>query len=262
MNKFAVKVEEGREGRDGQPSLGPVYRNPLAEHAYPHTDPSLSTAWEIFSASVQRFPDNRMLGCRQFISGKWGPYMWKTYKEAHQEVLLIGSALRGHGVKQGARVGIYGSNCPQWVVAMQACSAHNFICVPLYDTLGAGAVNFILDHAEINYVFVQDKKANELLSSECTHARRLNFIVCFTSLAEEQKNKAASLGLKSFSWNDFLDMGKEHPSEILPPKPYNICTIMYTSGTSGNPKGVVLTHDNVSTCIRGVDISWNILKIR
>lgn len=48
MKKFAVKVGEGKEGRDGQPSIGPVYRNLMAEHTFPTTDPNLSTAWEIF----------------------------------------------------------------------------------------------------------------------------------------------------------------------------------------------------------------------
>ncbi|KAI7982530.1 Long chain acyl-CoA synthetase 1 [Camellia lanceoleosa] len=110
---------------------------------------------------------------------------------------------------KGSRIGIYGSNCPQWIVAMEACSAHSLICVPLYDTLGSGAVNFIIGHAEIDFVFVQDKKVKE---------------------------------------------GKEHPSEPLPPQPFNICTIMYTSGTSGDPKGVILTHENIALNIRGVDL--------
>lgn len=48
MKKFAVKVEEGKEGRDGLPSVGPVYRNLIAEHAFPATDPALGTAWEMF----------------------------------------------------------------------------------------------------------------------------------------------------------------------------------------------------------------------
>lgn len=46
---FGVKVEEGRKGRiNGEPSVGAVYRNPLAQHAFPPTDPNLSTAWQIF----------------------------------------------------------------------------------------------------------------------------------------------------------------------------------------------------------------------
>ncbi|KAK3034642.1 hypothetical protein RJ639_033597 [Escallonia herrerae] len=254
MKKFAVKVEEGREGRDGQPSLGPVYRNPLAEHAFPPYDPKLSTAWDIFRVSVERYPGNRMLGWREFVDDKVGPYVWKTYKEVYEEVLLVGSALRASGIEPGSRVGIYGSNCPQWIVAMEACSAHSLVCVPLYDTLGPGAVNFILDHAEIDFVFAQDKKVKELLNPECTHAKRLKLIVSFTSMTEEEKNKAATIGVKPYTWNEFLHMGTEYPSEPLPPEKCNICTIMYTSGTSGEPKGVILTHENIATYIRGVDL--------
>ncbi|KAL3535092.1 hypothetical protein ACH5RR_003553, partial [Cinchona calisaya] len=254
MKMFAVKVEEGRDGRDGQPSVGPVYRNLISQHEFPPIDPNLSTAWEMFRASVEKYPGNRMLGWREFLNHKWGPYVWKTYKQVYEETLCAGSALRAHGIQPGARVGIYGSNCPQWIVAMEACSSHSLICVPLYDTLGPGAVDFIIDHADIDFVFVQDKKVKELLSSECKHARRLKLIVCFTSLAEEEKDRATSIGVKSYSWNDFLHMGKENPSELLPLQPFDICTIMYTSGTSGDPKGVILTHENISTCIRGVDI--------
>ncbi|CAK9152867.1 unnamed protein product [Ilex paraguariensis] len=254
MNKFAVKVEEGREGRDGLPSVGPVYRNPLAEHGFPPVDPDLSTAWDIFRVSVEKYPANRMLGWREFINGKWGPYVWKTYSDVYEEVLDIGSALRASGIEPGSRVGIYGTNCPQWIVAMEACSAHSLVCVPLYDTLGPGAVDFIMGHAEINIVFVQDKKVKELLNPDCTHTQRLKSIVSFTSMTKEEKDKAASIGIKPYSWNEFLHRGKEFPSELLPPHPFSIGTIMYTSGTSGEPKGVILTHETIAMCVRGVDL--------
>ncbi|GER42815.1 long-chain-fatty-acid CoA ligase [Striga asiatica] len=274
MESFAVKVEEGKQGQAGQPSVGPVYRNLLAEHVYPPVDPNLSTCWDIFRESVEKHSGNRMLGWRELADGKWGPYVWKTYKEVYEETLQAGSALRKHGFEPGARVGVYGSNCPQWIVAMEACNAHSFICVPLYDTLGPGAVDYILDHAEVDVVFVQDTKVKELqfslrnctefltpkesllqlLNPECTHARRLKLIICFTSLTGEQKDKAASIGITTYSWKEILNMGRETPCEISPPKPSDIGTIMYTSGTSGDPKGVILTHENISTNIRGVDL--------
>uniref|UniRef100_A0A2N9EK27 PX domain-containing protein n=1 Tax=Fagus sylvatica TaxID=28930 RepID=A0A2N9EK27_FAGSY len=185
---------------------------------------------------------------------KFGPFIWKTYKEVYDEVLRIGSALRASGAEPGSRVGIYGSNCPQWIMAMEACNAHSLVCVPLYDTLGPGAVNFILDHAEVDFVFVQDKKVKEILNPDCRSAQRLKIMVCFTSLTEEEKIKAAGIGIKPYSWNEFLHMGKENPTEIFPPQALNICTIMYTSGTSGDPKGVVLTHENIAFFIRGIDL--------
>ncbi|KAG6648036.1 hypothetical protein I3843_07G118500 [Carya illinoinensis] len=254
MKIFSAQIEEGREGQDGKPSVGPAYRNLLSRNNFPSLDPNISTAWDVFRTSVEKYPGNRMLGWRKFVDGKLGPYVWKTYKEVYDEVRDIGSALRASGAEPGSRVGIYGSNCPQWVTAMEACNAHSLVCVPLYDTLGPGAVNFILDHAEVDFVFVQDKKVKELLNPDCRSAQRLKIMVCFTSLAVEEKNKAAGIGTKPFSWDEFLHMGKENPSEFIPPQASHVSTIMYTSGTSGDPKGVVLTHENIAAFIRGADL--------
>ncbi|XP_004495889.1 long chain acyl-CoA synthetase 1-like [Cicer arietinum] len=254
MKSFAAKIEEGKEGRNGMPCVGPLYRNLLSKNEFPPMDPHFNTSWDIFSMSVKNHSQNRMLGWRKVVDGKLGPYVWKTYKEAYEEVMQIGSALRASGAESGSKIGVYGSNCPQWIVAMEACCAQSFICVPLYDTLGAGAVNFILDHAEIDFVFVQDKKFKELLNSDCKSSKRLKAIVGFTSLNEEEKDVATNIGVKAYSWDEFLHMGKEKPSSICPPLAHDICTIMYTSGTSGDPKGVVLTHENVVALVRGLDI--------
>lgn len=254
MKRFSVKVEEGREGKDGKPSVGPVYRNVLAEKDFPSVYEDLSTSWDLFSVSAKKYAERQMLGWRKFVEGKPGPYVWKTYKEVYGDVLNIGSALRAIGAEPGSRIGIYGANCPQWIIAMEACNAHSLICVPLYDTLGHGAVNFIINHAEIDIVFVQDKKAKELLKSESTIPERLKVVICFTSLKEEEKISAAGNEMKPYSWDEFLRLGKENPFEITPPRPLDICTIMYTSGTSGTPKGVVLTQETITTFVRGVDI--------
>nr|GEV35037.1 long chain acyl-CoA synthetase 1-like [Tanacetum cinerariifolium] len=253
--EISVKVEDGRKGAgDGDPSVGPVYRNVLAKQSFPPLDPNFKTAWDVFRSSVEKYPNNKMLGWRELDNGKWGPYIWKTYKTVYEEVLNVAYAIMASGLQPGCKVGIYGANCPQWIVAMEACNAQGLICVPLYDTLGAGAVNFILEHAEIDIVFVQDKKVNKLLDPECIHTRCLKTIVCFTAMEDEEKEKADSMGIKSFSWIDFLHMGIEHPSELQTPQATDICMIMYTSGTNGDPKGVILTHENAITNISGIDI--------
>ncbi|XP_010518417.1 PREDICTED: long chain acyl-CoA synthetase 1 isoform X1 [Camelina sativa] len=254
MRSFAAKVEEGVKGIDGKPSVGPVYRNLLSEKGFPPMDSEITTAWDIFSKSVEKFPENNMLGWRRVVDEKVGPYTWKTYKEVHEEVLQIGSALRAVGAEPGCRVGIYGINCPQWIIAMEACAAHTLICVPLYDTLGSGAVDYIVEHAEIDFVFVQDTKVKGLLEPDCKCAKRLKAIVSFTNVSDELSHKASEIGVKTYSWLDFLHMGREKPEETNPPKPFNICTIMYTSGTSGDPKGVVLTHQAVATLVVGMDL--------
>ncbi|KAK8636126.1 hypothetical protein V6N13_004835 [Hibiscus sabdariffa] len=254
MKVFSAKVEDGREGHDGKPSVGPVYRNLLAKQGYPPPDPEMSTTWTLFSSSVEKYPGNRMLGWRKIVDTKVGPYIWKTYKEVYDEVMHVGFALRASGAEPGCRVGIYGANCPEWIMAMEACGAHSLVCVPLYDTLGPGAVNYIIDHAEVDFVFVQDIKVKELLNPDCRSTQRLKATVCFTSLTEEDNAKASQMGIKTYSWTQFLHLGKENPLEISPPRPFDICTIMYTSGTSGDPKGVVLTHEMMATFVYGVDL--------
>lgn len=253
-NVFTIKVEDGKPGKDGQPAVGPVFRSVLAKDGFPELEPDMKTSWDVFRVAAGKYPNNRMLGWRPFKDGVPGPYLWKSYKEIYDEVLQAGSALQHLGVQPGSRVGIYGANCPQWIVAMEACNANSLICVPLYDTLGAGAVDYIIDHAEIDVVFIQDKKIKEILSPNCKSAKRLKALVAFTSATSEQIKEADNIGMKMYAWNDFLKVGKDNPRQPCPPQASDICTIMYTSGTSGQPKGVMLTHESHAMYVKGVDL--------
>ncbi|KAG0497966.1 hypothetical protein HPP92_002657 [Vanilla planifolia] len=253
MNKYTVQVESGHIGKNGRPSVGPVYRSSLSKDGFPPLDPGMDTSWQIFRHAVENYPGNKMLGWREFREGKAGPYIWKTYQEVYEEVLCIGSALRQLDVAPGSRVGIYGANCPQWVVTMEACNGYSLICVPLYDTLGAGAVDYIIEHAEIDVAFVEQKKVRLILPSD-GQGTRLKSIISFTTITPEESCSAAAFGIKAYSWHDFIKMGKEYSSEPLPPRPLDICTIMYTSGTSGTPKGVILTQETHASYVKGVDL--------
>ncbi|KAG5597064.1 hypothetical protein H5410_038296 [Solanum commersonii] len=114
MTMFGVKVEERKEGKNGQPSIGLVYRHPIAKIGFTPAYPDLCTAWRLLS-----------------------PYNWKTYKEAYEEILQTVSALGALGIEHGAQIGIYGANCPWWIVVTEACSASSLICVPHYYTLAS-----------------------------------------------------------------------------------------------------------------------------
>ncbi|KAG8084444.1 hypothetical protein GUJ93_ZPchr0010g9533 [Zizania palustris] len=251
---FTVQVEDGKPGKDGRPAVGPVFRSALSKDGFPQLEPDMKTSWDVFRVAAGKYPDNRMLGWRPVKDAVIGPYLWKSYKEVYEEVLQVGSALQQLGVEPGSRIGIYGSNCPQWIAAMQACNGYSLICVPLYDTLGAGAVDFIIDHAEIDVIFAQDKKIKEILSPNCKSAKRVKALVAFTSATSEQITSADQIGMKLYSWNDFLNMGKDNPAKPCAPKPNDTCTIMYTSGTSGQPKGVMLSHESHAMYVKGVDL--------
>ncbi|KAI7751717.1 hypothetical protein M8C21_004355 [Ambrosia artemisiifolia] len=250
--QFIVEVEPAIEAKDGKPSMGPVYRSIFAKDGFPPPIDGLDSCWDVFRLSVEKYPDNRMLGTRELVNGKHGPYVWLTYKQVYDKVIRVGNAIRACGVEPGGRCGIYGANCAEWVMSMEACNAHGLYCVPLYDTLGAGAVEFIICHAEVKIAFVEEKKLPELLKTFPAAGEYLKRIVSFGKVAPEQKEQAENFGVAIHSWDEFLSLGDDKHFDLPLKKKSDICTIMYTSGTTGDPKGVLISNNSIVTLIAGV----------
>ncbi|CAN6444439.1 unnamed protein product [Victoria cruziana] len=251
--KFLVKVEEAKEGDARRPSTGPVYRSVFAKDGFPEPVPGLESCWDVFRISVQRNPQNPMLGRREIVDGKPGKYVWMTYQEVYDIVMKVGLSIRSCGVEPGGRCGIYGANCPEWLMSMEACNAHGIYCVPLYDTLGAGAVEFIICHAEVSIAFVEERKITEMLKILSNSSKYLKTIVSFGKFTDEQREKVEEFGLAAYSWDDFLLLGDKKQFDFPSPKKDDICTIMYTSGTTGDPKGVLLSNKSIVALISGVE---------
>lgn len=251
--KFIVEVEPAVPEQEGKPSKGPVYRSIFAKDGFPVPQEGMETCWDIFRLSVEKHPTNAMLGVREIVNGKAGNYIWRTYKEVYDTVIRLGNALRSSGIAKGGSCGIYGANCPEWVISMEACNAHGIFCVPLYDTLGAGAIEFIILHAEVSVAFVEEKKIPELLKTLPKAAECLKTIVSFGKVTPEQKEEVGKYGISIYDWDEFLQLGDEKEYELPEKKKTDICTIMYTSGTTGDPKGVRITNENIISLIAGVE---------
>ncbi|KAF9675967.1 hypothetical protein SADUNF_Sadunf09G0089100 [Salix dunnii] len=239
--EFIVKVEDSRPASDGKPSAGPVYRCIYAKDGLMDLPAGLESPWQFLSDSALKNPDGKMLGRRQVIDSKGGPYAWLTYKEVYDSAMRIGSAMRRRGVNPGDRCGIYGSNCPEWITAMEACNSQAVTYVPLYDTLGPNAVEFIINHAEVSIAFVQENKLSSILSCLPMCSSNLKTIVSFGNISDMQKKEADEQGVSCFSWEEFPRLGSLD-CDLPPKQKIDVCTIMYTSGTTGEPKGVILTN--------------------
>lgn len=251
-NRYIIEVEPAKQAKDGKPSIGPVYRSLFAKDGFPKPIQGLDCCWDIFRMSVERYPNNQMLGRREIVNGKPGKYVWQTYKEVYDTVVKVGNSIRSCGIEQGGRCGIYGANCPEWIISMQACNAHGLYCVPLYDTLGAGAVEFIICHAEVTIVFIEEKKIPELLKTFPNSTKDLRTIVSFGKVTPQHKEEIENFGLAAYSWDEFLLLGKDNHFELPVKQKSDICTIMYTSGTTGDPKGVMISNNSIVTLIAGV----------
>ncbi|XP_039808750.1 long chain acyl-CoA synthetase 4-like isoform X2 [Panicum virgatum] len=248
-----VEVEPGHPAADGRPSVGPTYRSAFACDGFPPPVPGLNSCYDIFRMAVEKYPDNRMLGHREIVDGKAGAYVWKTYREVFDIASKIGNSIRSCGLAKGSRCGIYGANCPEWIITMEACNAHGIYCVPLYDTLGAGAVEFILCHAEVEIAFAEEKKIELLLKTLPKSNEFLKMIVSFGKVTQEQKEEASKYGLSIYSWDEFLSLAADQEFDLPVKEKADICTIMYTSGTTGDPKGVLISNASIICLIAGVD---------
>ncbi|KAL1209146.1 Long chain acyl-CoA synthetase 3 [Cardamine amara subsp. amara] len=250
---YIVEVEKGKNGVvGGSPSVGSVYRSIYAKDGFPEPADDLLSCWDIFRLSVERSPNNPMLGRREIVGGKAGNYVWQTYKEVYDVVIKLGNSIRTIGVGKGDKCGIYGANSPEWIISMEACNAHGLYCVPLYDTLGAGAIEFIISHAEVSLTFSEEKKISELLKTAPKSTKYMKNIVSFGEVTNEQRREAETHGLKIYSWDQFLKLGEGKHYELPEKKRNDICTIMYTSGTTGDPKGVLLTNESIIYLLEGV----------
>ncbi|XP_027340049.1 long chain acyl-CoA synthetase 4-like [Abrus precatorius] len=250
--RFIVEVEKAREGTDDKPSIGPVYRSLFATDPLPPHIQGLDTCWDVFRIAAEKYPTRPMLGRREVVDGNPGKYKWQTYQEVYDLVVKVGNSIRACGYGEGVKCGMYGANCPEWIMSMEACNAHGLYCVPLYDTLGAGAVEFIICHAEISIAFAEEKKIAELLKAFPNAAKHLKTIVSFGNVIPEQKQEIEKFGLTIYSWDEFLQLGHEKSFDLPVKKKSDICTIMYTSGTTGDPKGVMISNESIITLLAGI----------
>ncbi|KAL6522625.1 eukaryotic long-chain fatty acid CoA synthetase (LC-FACS) [Orobanche minor] len=253
MWDYTVKVDEARAAGNGKPSAGAVYRSIYAKNELLETPSHVDSPWDFFSESVKKNSNNQMLGRRQIKDGKAGGYSWLTYQQVYDATLKIGSAIRRRGVNPGDKCGIYGANCPEWIMAMEACNSQAITYVPLYDTLGANAVEFIINHAEVSIAFAQETKLQHILTCLSNCASNLKTIVSFGKIPDKQKEAAKELGVACFSWDEFALLGDSDGDSLPPKRKTDICTIMYTSGTTGDPKGVILTNGAIIAEVLSMD---------
>uniref|UniRef100_A0AAZ3P0H5 Long-chain-fatty-acid--CoA ligase n=2 Tax=Oncorhynchus tshawytscha TaxID=74940 RepID=A0AAZ3P0H5_ONCTS len=202
------------------------------------------TMYEVFLRGMRVSIDRPCLGSRKPNQ----PYKWLSYREVAEKAECIGSALlhRGHSQTGDKHIGIFSQNRPEWTISELACYTYSLVCVPLYDTLGLEAIEYIIDQAAISTV-ICDLVDKVRLILDCVSGKEhtLKTIVVMEDFDKELVACGQQSGIEILSLKDVEAVGKAHHQQPLPPTPDDLALICFTSGTTGNPKGGMLTHGNV-----------------
>jgi len=263
----SVEVQVAGDSKD--PSLGPIRRNTKHQHklieAYNEegadNEAKANTVWWAFMHGAKHHGANNFLGTRAFQNGKRGEYVWQSYHEVKDEVINLALGLSHLGAKTGDRIGVCSANRAEWTEVLLATGAHSFVTVALYDSLGVDAMEYIINHAEVEIAFSSPEKMKNMLAiiDKCP---KLKTIVQFDlhplfhnhadAIKDADREAAAAKNVKLIGFSELLKLGSEVEDRTLHPgSPNDTAYIMYTSGTTGVPKGVILTHLNLTSTIAG-----------
>ncbi|KAG0270750.1 hypothetical protein BGZ95_001569 [Linnemannia exigua] len=226
--------------------------------------PHIQTLYDMWQNSVTKYADNDFLGHRPFntVAQTYGGYTWETYRQINQRVNAFGSGIMhlnevilGNEQLNRWSLGIWSHGRPEWFITEMSCNTYNLISVALYDTLGADAVEYIVNHADIQIVVASANHIASMLEN-ADKLPKLKAIVSMdslhdtvpvpgaTSAAQVLRAWGAEKGIKVYDFNEIENLGKEFPRKHLPPQADEVASLCYTSGTTGKPKGAMLTHKN------------------
>uniref|UniRef100_A0A8C1MLK9 Long-chain-fatty-acid--CoA ligase n=1 Tax=Cyprinus carpio TaxID=7962 RepID=A0A8C1MLK9_CYPCA len=204
--------------------------------SYYHED--AKTMYEVFQRGLHISGDGPFLGSRLPSQ----PYTWLSYREVLSRAELLGSGLLSQGCQSSPDqfIGVFAQNRPEWIISELACYTYSMVVVPLYDTLGPDAIRYIINRAEISTVICDkaEKAAVLLENVQRGETPGLKTIVLMDAFDAPLLEEAQKSGVLIRSLRDV----EVRPS---PPGPDDLSIVCFTSGTTGNPKGVMLTHGNI-----------------
>ena len=220
----------------------------------------------MFQNRVYRLDARDFLGHKQ--NDNWS---WLSWSEVSELVEHIGQGIIALGIDQGSKIAIAAENSPYWVISDLAILSSACVSVPIYSTSTAKQMSFIINHSEAKVIFVSHGLLTDELKNELSMLPCLKHIVVIS----DKKPLDETLKPPYMSFEELASKGTEVKSKSLFDRigsiePETLSTIMYTSGTTAQPKGVMLTHKNIlSNCqanikalpVRDNDVSLSFLPL-
>ncbi|XP_034403776.1 long-chain-fatty-acid--CoA ligase 3a [Cyclopterus lumpus] len=229
--------------------------------------PGVDALDKVFEYAATRFPHRDCLGTREVVSeedehqanGKvfkkvvLGEYRWLSYEEVLTAASRLGSGLAALGQRPKHNVAIFCETRAEWVVAAQACFMYNFPLVTLYSTLGGPAIAHGLNETQVTHIFTSRELLETRLKAILYEVPRLQHIIVVDDTPTSWPGYPRGISVHNMASVQKLGARPENASrERKRPLPSDIAVIMYTSGSTGIPKGVVISHGNIIAGITGM----------
>nr|XP_022331343.1 long-chain-fatty-acid--CoA ligase ACSBG2-like isoform X2 [Crassostrea virginica] len=216
---------------------------PAAEK--PRTVPSM------FYQTVQRVPNHPALAVKR--GGVW--VKW-TYEQYFNDTRKAAKALIKAGLEPLHGVGILGFNSPEWFIANNGAIFAGGFAVGIYATNNPEACKYVAQSSRCNVIVVENNQQLKKILEVWSDLPDLKAVVQYTGEVAEKRENV-------YSWREFMDLSSGVSDDDLQQRlsllaPNKACTLIYTSGTTGNPKGVMLSHDNLTWCAGRFSKMFNI----
>jgi len=227
--------------------------------------PKPGTLSHLFFETVEKFnkPDAMLVR----VGEQYTPISHRTLME---RVRRVRYGLAAIGIKRGDRVAILSENRPEWAIADYACLTSGVTDVPLYPSLPAEQLPYLLRDSGAVAVFVSTEAQATKLAAIRAEVPSLKTVIAFDESAGKLTDMTLSALEQRGAAGESAARTAEFRAEAMSVMPDDLATIIYTSGTTGEPKGVMLSHDNIysnvaatrnALIMRGDDVSLSFLPL-
>ncbi|XVF81417.1 hypothetical protein PTKIN_Ptkin15bG0153300 [Pterospermum kingtungense] len=253
VKKRGVPVEVGGEA-------GYAVRNARMTELVQVPWTGATTTAALFEQCCKKYSQDQFLGTRKLIKRDFvtvsdgrkfeklhlGDYEWQTYGEVYHRVCNFASGLVNFGHNVDTRAAIFSETRAEWLIALQGCFRQNITVVTIYASLGEDALIHSLNETQVSTLICDSKQLKKLAAISSSLKTITNIIYFEDGETPNVSGLSGSMShWKVSSFNEVEKLREEAP--VLPSLPFkdSVAVIMYTSGSTGLPKGVMITHANI-----------------